>query len=427
MSYKKVKTEAEKAQDEVAELCSGLVKLNSAHPEGKTDECVAYIKEYLDRHGIENEIHANDPVKPNIVARISGTSDRRILWVGHLDVVPEGKPEFWTHPPYSGKITDDGFVWGRGSSDMKGACAAAMVSARILNEMKKPLENGVEFWFTADEEIGGGEGARWLAESGRLKGNVCVIGDGNGGGRTLPSIDIGCKGGAGTRLVARGKTAHGSTPFLGDNAIKKLMKVIPYVEKIDQYKLELPEELEAPIKDSISFVMKTQPEPLTKEQRRAARRLFHYPTVACNIFNAGVKTNVVPDYAECQFDIRLTPGSKPLKVKEQIEQLVEEAGVPGVEVTVRARETAGYHETPNSAFAEQLGATVKKVTRKKPVYKILTGGTDAISIKHFTGIPCLGYGTSLTGMAHKPDERISVENLVLGVKVYSAFPLLYTG
>jgi len=167
MIFKKIGKEAEKAETEVAELCSGLVKYNAAPPEGRTAGCVDYIKEYLDGHGIKNEIHANDPAKPNIVAKLEGTSKRRILWVGHLDVVPAGEPDAWTHSAYSGKITDDGRVWGRGTSDMKGACAAAMVTARILSEHGS-LENSVEFWFTADEEIGGGEGARWLAQSGRL-------------------------------------------------------------------------------------------------------------------------------------------------------------------------------------------------------------------------------------------------------------------
>ena len=64
---------------------------------------------------------------------------------------------------------------------------------------------------------------------------------------------------------------------------------------------------------------------------------------------------------------------------------------------------------------------------KEPNFKILTGGTDAISIKNFTGIPCLGYGTSLSGMAHQPDERVTIDNLVLGVKVYAGFPLIYKG
>ncbi len=425
MSFNKILFEAEKAKEEVAELCSRLIQFNTAHPEARTDGIVAYIKNYLDEHSIDNEVHSINPLKPNIVAKIPGSTDRKILWVGHLDVVPEGKPEFWTYPPYSGKITEDGYIHGRGSSDMKGADAAAMVAARILNELKEPLENTVEFWFTADEEIGGDEGARWLAETKRFQGDVCVIGDGNGGGLQLPSLDLGCKGGARTKLVARGKTAHGSTPFLGDNAITKLMKVIPWVEKIGEYRLELPEELDEPIESSIDFLMKTQT--LSEEQKMAARRAFNYPTVTCNIINAGVKINVVPDYAEAEFDIRLTPGSKPMKVKERIEELVKEAGVPGVEAIVRASETAGYHESPNSPFAHQLAETVQKVTGRKPTFKILTGGTDAISIKRYTGIPCLGYGTSMTGQAHQPDEHNTIANLVLGVKVYAGFPLIYTG
>ena len=262
MSITKFLEQADKAENEVAELCSGLVSIDSSHPHGYTDECVEYIKTYLDKHGIQNEVYAKDDKKPNIVAKIGGEKKSTILWLGHLDVVPEGKPENWAHPPYSG-VNEDGFVYGRGSSDMKGSCAAAMVAARMLNELES-VPNNVEFWFTADEEIGGRAGARWLAETGRFKGDVCIIGDGNGGGWKTPSIDLGCKGGAGTKLIARGKTAHGSTPFLGDNAITKLMKGIPWVEKIGEYKLELPPELDAPIKSSIKFLKSSQP--LTKEQ-----------------------------------------------------------------------------------------------------------------------------------------------------------------
>jgi succinyl-diaminopimelate desuccinylase len=308
---------------------------------------------------------------------------------------------------------------------MKGACAAAMVSARLLKELE-PIENSIEFWFTADEEIGGGDGARWLSETKKLQGDVCVIGDGNGGGTELPSIDMGCKGGAATTLIAHGTTAHGATPFLGENAIKKLIKAIPWVEKIGEHRLELPPELEKPIKSSLDFYMSSW-DLNTDKKREAAERAFHYPTVTCNIINGGVKRNVVPDYAEATFDIRLTPGSSPLTVKKRIEELVKESGIPGLEVQVQARETAGYYESPDSAFAHQLVETIDKVTGKEPIFTILTGGTDAISIKNYAGIPCLGYGTSLSGMAHQPDEYITIDNLVLGVKIYAGFTLLYRG
>jgi succinyl-diaminopimelate desuccinylase len=419
MSFERVLSEVDKAENEITELCSRLVQFNSAHPEGRTDECVAFIKEYFDKHGIEAEIHSKNPIKPNIVATIPGTGDRKILWVGHLDVVPEGQADSWAYSPYGGKITDDGFIHGRGSSDMKGACAGAMVAARILSELKEPIENSVDFWFTADEEIGGTDGARWLAEEKRFKGDVCIIGDGNGGGLENPCIDLGCKGSARTKLIARGKTSHGSAPYLGENAITKLMKVIPWVEKIGEYQLELPEEVEGLIPGTLDFHLKTQT--LTQEQEWAAKHSLRHPTVTCK------KINVVPDYAEAEFDIRLTPGSNPVKVKERIEQLVKESGVSGVETSIMAREVAGYYESPELAFTQQLSDTIQRITGKTPILKFLMGGTDALSIKYYMGIPCLGYGASMTGQAHQPDERNTVENLLLATKAYAAFPLIYRG
>jgi succinyl-diaminopimelate desuccinylase len=429
MSISKIFTEADKAGKEVSELTSELVKFNSAHPEGRTNEVVAYIAEYLEKNGIEHDIHAQDPKKPNIVAKLHGKSKNKIIWVGHIDVVPEGKPEAWNYPAYAGVIKGD-IVHGRGSSDMKGSCAAALVSARILSRMRLP--HPVEFWFTADEEIGGGAGAKWLAESGRLKGDVCIIGDGNGGGKDHPSIDLGCKGGAQTRLISKGKTAHGSTPFLGDNAITKLIKVIPEVYKIGNFKLDLPKELDKPIRDSVKFYMT---DAKTPDLKKHVRRLFNYPTVTCNIIQGGVKINVVPDYAEAEFDIRLTPGASVSAVRKEIERIVKTAGVPGVEVVAgrenharasgKLSDQAGFYEDPNTQFAKQFSKTIKKATGKKPSIKILTGGTDGISTSKIAGIPSLGYGTSISGVAHQPNEYITVENLILGIKIYGAFPYMY--
>jgi succinyl-diaminopimelate desuccinylase len=359
MSVKDILSKVDSQRKELAEVCSQLIQRPSAHPEGRTVECVAYIKQYFDDLGIPNEVHKRNDDKPNIVGRIKGTSKTRIMWVGHLDVVPEGKPENWTYPPYSGKITEDGYIWGRGSSDMKGACAAAMVAARVLSEVEE-VPNNIDFWFTADEEVGGGDGAHWLAQEHIFEGDVCIIGDGSPGIPNSPAIDLGCKGGAGTRLIARGKTAHGSRPFLGDNAIDKLLMVVPNVRKIADYRLDVPSELELVIASTIDYMME---EDFTDEQKRALQRLFHHPSVTLNILNGGVKTNVVPDYAEAYFDIRLTPGSNPVKVRERITELVEAAGVPGVTVEFRRpSKTAGYYESPDIPFARQLADTVERTT-----------------------------------------------------------------
>ena len=106
MNLAQIEQAADKTAGEVAEIASQLVQRNSAHPDGHTKEVVAVIQDYCDRHGIANEVHANDPNKPNIVAKVKGASDQTLLWLGHIDVVPAGSPEFWTYPPYSGAIAD---------------------------------------------------------------------------------------------------------------------------------------------------------------------------------------------------------------------------------------------------------------------------------------------------------------------------------
>jgi acetylornithine deacetylase/succinyl-diaminopimelate desuccinylase-like protein len=150
--------------------------------------------------------------------------------------------------------------------------------------------------------------------------------------------------------------------------------------------------------------------------------------VTCNIIHGGVKRNVVPDYAEAEFDIRLTPGSSITRVRNKIWELVKESNIKGLEIAperLSHDDRAGYHESPNSSFALQFTRVIRKITGKDVNMKILQGGTDGISTSKIAEIPSLGYGTSLTGLAHQPDERITIENLILGVKIFTAFPLFY--
>ena len=93
---------------------------------------------------------------------------------------------------------------------------------------------------------------------------------------------------------------------------------------------------------------------------------------------------------------------------------------------MKPEDIVGYYENPNSDFADQFKAVIKGITGKEVNMKILTGGTDGISTSKIAGIPSLGYGTSLTGQAHQPDERVTIENLVLGIQIFTAFPLLYS-
>ena len=168
MTMDGILNEIESSTDEIVQLCSKLVQIQTPNPPGNTELCIKFIDEYFKGLNIPTKLYRRKEGKANLMAKVEGESSTKILWLGHIDVVPEGNPEFWKHDPYGGEI-EGSFVFGRGSSDMKGSCASAMVAAKILQESGKP-PNTVEFWFTCDEEIGGRDGTQWLALEGLLKG-----------------------------------------------------------------------------------------------------------------------------------------------------------------------------------------------------------------------------------------------------------------
>lgn len=408
----------ESREDEIATLCAELVQRPTPNPPGDTAACAAHIQRYFEVHGVPTTLYARVDGKVNLCARVAGADPRTLLWMGHLDVVPPGDPAAWRDDPYSGRIAD-GHVYGRGASDMKGSCAAAMVAATTLHDAGTPPYT-LEFWFTCDEEIGGQDGAKWLATDGHIAGDACLIGDSSGSTAATPYIDVGCKSVFWVTLRAEGRTAHGSTPYLGVNALEKLLTVIRRVQTVSEAPLPIPADLQPVLETSVAFLLDDPA--LTAAQRDAVRCVYQYPTVSLNLLNSGVKVNVVPDQAEARIDIRLTPGVDLDAFTRRVQGLIDAAGVDGV--TAAYQTGVGYYESPHLAFTQQLRDAVAQVAGSPVGLKVLTGGTDAINLKP-QGVPCLGFGAGLRGVAHTPNERVPIANLVLAAKVYALFPTLY--
>ena len=210
---------------------------------------------------------------------------------------------------------------------------------------------------------------------------------------------------------------------MGDNAIEKLIIVANEVKRVEETRLEVPETLEPVIRSTIEAFKKARK--LSDEQIAGLERVFHYPTASLNMITGGVKVNVVPDRAEAILDVRVTPGINLDVVKKRVINLVEESEVEGVEVVFTSCKD-GYYEDPNSHAVREFINAVETATKVRPKLKLLTGGTDAPHLKTHVEIPCLGFGVGVQGMAHVSDEYTTVENLVVGLKVYAVFPLLYT-
>ncbi len=417
----KVKSEIQRHRKEIVNVTSNLIRFPTISPPSETRECAEYIKSYFDEIGLDTSFHEKQKNKTNVQVKVPGKPGRTIIWLGHLDVVPAGLTSKWMHEPFKGE-SDNERVYGRGASDMKGSCAAAMVAAKILTQIPMDERAGVDFWFTCDEEIGAPDGTRWLVQTGLLKGDACLIGDSLYGSEGDLWIDAGCKGYLRVKLRAVGKTAHGSMPFYGDNAIEKLIKAVTRAMEIGNFTLDLPPDLKPLISSSIEYLLEDNK--MNKLQRIAILRAFDFPTISLNLINGGVKVNVVPDEAEATFDIRITPGTGNSKVEEGLVKLFEDHENKDVKVEI-IESVNGYYESTDSLFMNALSESVKYASGQKPLTKLLMGATDAIAVKEKISIPCLGFGAGIEGLAHAPNEYVKIQSLVTAAKVYSILPLVY--
>src|SRR5262249_50251526 len=149
--------------DEATALLSQYLRINTTNPPGNEIAAAHWLAEVLRRDGIESQIFEPAPGKANLYARLAGDgSARPLILLNHMDVVPASRA-YWTVDAFGGVI-QDGYVWGRGALDMKGEAIAQLMTLLVLKRAHVPLKRDVIFLATADEEIGAGVGAAWIAQ-----------------------------------------------------------------------------------------------------------------------------------------------------------------------------------------------------------------------------------------------------------------------
>ena len=145
-----------------AELLQQLIRFDTTNPPGNEEGSVEFVRGLLAEAGIDTEVYAKVPGRPNLVARLEGGDKAPLLLQGHVDVVTTSGQD-WARPPFGGELVD-GYVWGRGAVDMKGP-VAMLVSAFLRAKREgTALPGDVILAVLADEEAGGDVGARFLAE-----------------------------------------------------------------------------------------------------------------------------------------------------------------------------------------------------------------------------------------------------------------------
>ncbi|MDR0471440.1 MAG: M20/M25/M40 family metallo-hydrolase, partial [Nitrososphaerota archaeon] len=109
-------------KEEITTFLSNLIKINTTNPPGNETQAAQYIKNYLAKDGFTSDILESAPGRGNLITRLKGTGEKpNLLLLSHLDVVA-ANPQEWTTDPFAGTIKD-GYVYGRGTIDMKGMTA----------------------------------------------------------------------------------------------------------------------------------------------------------------------------------------------------------------------------------------------------------------------------------------------------------------
>jgi len=392
-----------------------------------------YVADQLASVGGDPVLISAEPGRTNVILRIRGrTEGAGIVVHGHLDVVPADREE-WSVDPFAGLIRD-GFVWGRGAVDMKGADAVMVtVAQQWLRTGIRPRHDVVFVW-VADEETGGRLGAGHLtAEHPELFagcntaiGEVGGFGLPLGGGRTLYPIMTGERSQARVRLTARGQSGHASLRSTA-NPIAALAAAIGELAN-HTFEVTATDSIEDFLQ-GISQLWRIDRTGLSLEQFLARigplRHLVEPALRSCatpTTLRAGTATNVAPREAVADFDCRVLPGG----LAEFVAGLPSIVG-DGVEIDVEPR-SAGF-STPFDGPV--VDAMIAALLASDPGALVLpymvSASTDA---PHFAGLGMrtfgftpllLPMGFAFGRMFHGADERVPVSGLTFGVEVLDRF------
>ena len=417
------------------ELLQNLIRFDTTNPPGNEAACISYVDDVLTAAGFETMILAREEPRANLVTWLPGQGHAPpLLMYGHVDVVTtEGQA--WTHPPFDGAIAD-GYVWGRGTLDMKGAVAMMMCALMRARAEGFVPAGDVVLAIVSDEEAGGEYGARYLVENHAdlFKGIRYAIGEAGGfsfhiGSSTVYPIMVAEKQICWIKATVRGEGGHGSMPVCGQ-AMAKLARML---QTLDRHRL--PVHVTEPTRQMIEAIVSVLP----TTQRLLLRQVLNpalthailnlagplgevldpllHNTVSPTVVQASTKTNVIPCEVSVELDGRLLPG---LSADDMISEL---RALLGSEVELDIiRHEPGPPEPDMGMFDTLAGILREADPGSTPGPLVLAGVTDA---RHFSRLGIHTYGftpmrippdLNVWRLAHGIDERIPVDSMEFGTK-----------
>jgi acetylornithine deacetylase/succinyl-diaminopimelate desuccinylase-like protein len=409
---------------------SDYIRVDTVNPPGNETRACDWFGRIFDAEGIPYELltpYGNEDRK-TLVARLPGDGSRGkpVILLNHTDVVPFERSH-WTVEPMAGEV-HDGFVWGRGAQDMKGMGIMELVTFLLHKRHNLALTRDLIFIAVADEEAGSEWGAEFLdKEHPDLLDCDYVINEGGGGatevlGKARNTFNIGVaeKGPFWLTLRAHGRPGHGSVPH-EDNAADRLVRALYRIQTWERPLQPSPEVREYFRQLHEAGILDQEPSDevlagIAADNPRL--RSVQMNSISLTTLTAGVKHNVIPATAEATLDIRLVPGYDPAQFMTELREVIDDDRIEIEEVFVSASPAAPMDTELYAIMSREAKRLVEDAVI---VPGVSTGFTDSRVFRR-RGVTAYGFVPTLTapedqGRVHGNDERLSIENLRLGMQI----------
>ncbi|MCH8799602.1 MAG: M20/M25/M40 family metallo-hydrolase [Chloroflexi bacterium] len=416
-------------------LTQQLVRFDTTNPPGNEGRCIQHIKTLLDGAGIQNQVFAKTPGRPNLIARLPGDgSAPPLLLQGHVDVVP-ADPARWRQPPFGGELVD-GFLWGRGSLDMKSGIAMMLYAIMRAKTDGMIPAGDIVLAVVCDEESGGNLGARYLVEDHpeQFQGIRYAIGEFGGfsfnlGRRRFYPIMVSEKQVCHLRATFRGAGGHASLTQR-DNPMNGLAR---FLQRVQSRQLPIhvtPEarmmfqaigkHLPPPARAGMAALLNPRFTALALRLLGARGRTFNplfRNTVNPTLVRGGELINVIPEEVSVDLDGRLLPNIGPERL---VSELAEIAGTgANIEIEVLSHD-AGPRQ-PDLGLFDTLSSVLKESDPEGiAVPMLMPAATDGrlfarLGIQTYGFLPMLLPKTlDFVSAIHGPDERVPVAAINFG-------------
>ncbi|MCX7023667.1 MAG: M20 family metallopeptidase [Spirochaetes bacterium] len=374
--------------DEIVDLASALIAIESHRDApGREIACAQKVAQVFSGWGMDAELVPVLDGRPNVYCVLKGSGGGSSLMLnGHLDTVPAYEMDF---PPFEPRERD-GYLYGRGTVDMKGPIACMMVALRLIRDAGISLKGDLIFTGVINEEDRS-EGTEFLVRNGP-RADRCVVGE-----PTSLAIMAGHRGLEWLEFEFSGIAAHGGTPEKGINAISMAARFIRRVE-----------------------------ERLLPELARRIHPVIGPAVMNFGVIKGGTQPSSVADRCIVQVDRRWIPSERLERVLGEYEDIIAElaSGDPGFRCTMKRMESnmaTMDHYPMEIALDDPLVCNLRDALLElgmQPSTGAFGGWTDASLISNFAGIPTLVFGPGELSVAHSRAERVAIGELRTATLAY---------